>query len=128
MNKLIKKYETFIKYVFVAGISFLIDIGLFTIFNYLFNTIILSTVLARIISSFINFLLNKEKVFKGGDKLSIIKYYLLVVVQMFVSAFSVKFLCILIPVHPTIIKVPVECILFICNYTIQKLFIFRKKN
>ena len=125
---IIKKYETFLKYIFVALLSFLIDITLFTIFNYLLNNIVLSTIFARIISSFINYLLNKDKVFKKSNKLSIFKYYVLVIIQMFVSAYGVKNLYKIIPINPTIIKIPVEFIIFVCNYLIQKIFIFRGKN
>lgn len=128
---LIKKYEMFIKYIVVAGISFLIDIVLFTIFNKIFNfsfKIILATVLARIVSSFVNYLLNRDKVFKSDENKfkTAVKYYILVVIQMFVSAFLVDNLYNLIKIDATFIKVPVELFLFICNYLIQKLFIFKR--
>jgi len=128
---LIKKYEMFIKYIVVAGISFLIDILLFTIFNKIFNfsfKIILATVLARIVSSFVNYLLNRDKVFKSDENKfkTAVKYYILVVIQMFVSAFLVDNLYDLIKIDATFIKVPVELFLFICNYLIQKLFIFKR--
>ena len=130
MKEILKKYETFLKYIIVAVISFLIDITLFTIFNISTKKIVLSTILARIISSFINYLLNKDKVFKEKDKSfkTIIKYYLLVIVQMLVSALGVKNLYSLIKINPTIIKIPVEIILFMCNYFIQKIFIFKKRK
>ena len=131
LNEIINKYKMFLKYLGVAIISFVIDIFFFTVFNTLLKlSIILATILARLISSFINFLLNKEKVFNSKEKMSItiIKYYLLVVVQMLVSAFSVKFIAKYILINPTFIKVPVECILFICNYLIQKILIFKRGN
>lgn len=131
IKELIKKYSMFIKYIIVAGISFGIDISLFTIFNTVIGIkIIAATVGARIISSFINYLLNKDKVFKSEEntKSTIIKYYILVVIQMFTSAFLVNTLCNFIHINPTFIKIPVEFILFICNYLIQKLFIFNKRE
>lgn len=130
LKELIKKYEMFLKYIFVAGISFLIDITLFAFFNRMLNfsfNIILATILARIISSFINYLMNRDKVFKSTEnKLkTAIKYYILVIIQMFISAFLVNNLYGLFKINATIIKVPVELFLFICNYIIQKLFIFK---
>ena len=130
LKELIKKYEMFLKYIFVAGISFLIDITLFAFFNRILNfsfNIILATILARIISSFINYLMNRDKVFKSTEnKLkTAIKYYILVIIQMFISAFLVNNLYGLFKINATIIKVPVELFLFICNYIIQKLFIFK---
>ena len=129
--KLIKKYETFLIYIFVAGISFGIDIIFFTVFNKFFNNIIIATILARIISSFINYILNRDKVFKSTESKikTIIKYYILVVIQMCISACVVNKLYEIININATLIKVPIEFILFICNYIIQKLLIFnRGKN
>lgn len=133
IKELIKKYETFIKYIIVAGLSFLIDIVLFTIFDNIFSfnkKIIVATILARIVSSFINYLLNRDKVFKSNEnKLkTIIKYYILVIIQMCVSAFLVDNLYEILNINATLIKVPVEFILFICNYLIQKLLIFKRGN
>lgn len=133
IKELIKKYETFIKYIIVAGLSFLIDIVLFTIFNNIFSfnkQIIIATILARIVSSFINYLLNRDKVFKSNENKfkTIIKYYILVVIQMCVSAFVVDNLYEILNINATLIKVPVEFILFICNYLIQKLLIFKRGN
>ena len=131
IKELLKKYETFIKYLFVAGISFAIDITIFTIFNYILNfdkKIIIATIIARVISSFINYLLNNGVVFKSDEKKlkTIVKYYILVVIQMFISAFLVDKLYDLININATFIKISVELFLFICNYLIQKIFIFKR--
>ena len=131
LKELVKKYEMFIKYIFVAGISFVIDIVFFSLFKFIFiGNIIVATILARVISSFINYLLNKDKVFKSNEKSSktIIKYYILVVIQMLVSAFAVDNLYKLIHINATLIKIPVEFILFVCNYLIQKILIFKRGN
>jgi len=129
--KLIKKYQTFLKYILVAILSFLIDIGIFSLLNSFLNfnkKIIVATIIARVVYSFINYLLNKNKVFESneGKIKTIFKYYLLVIIQMFVSAFSVDFLYSLLKINATIIKIPVEFIIFICNYLIQKYIIFKK--
>lgn len=130
---IIKKYEMFIKYIFVAGISFLIDITLFTVFNTIIKfdkKIIIATILARIISSFINYLLNRDKVFKSSENKinTALKYYVLVIIQMFVSALLVDNLYKIIKINATIIKIPVELFLFICNYIIQKTLIFKNNK
>jgi len=130
IKELIKKYDMFLKYIFVAIISFLIDITLFYLLELmLIGKIIIATIIARVISSFINYLLNKNRVFKSEEKNSrtVIKYYLLVIIQMFISALLVKILYNRININPTIIKVPVDLFIFVCNYLIQKKFIFKKK-
>lgn len=129
MKKYLKKYNIFLKYILVAVISFGIDIFFFNLFNIIINNkIVISTILARIISSFLNYLLNRDRVFKSDESKSstLFKYYTLVVVQMLVSAFIVDNLYKLININATLIKIPVEFIIFICNYFIQKIFIFKK--
>lgn len=128
MKKLFLKYKVFIKYIVVAVISFLIDISLFTMFNTLIGIkIILATITARIISSFINFLLNKKKVFKSDSNkyIAFIKYYGLVIIQMLVSAFMVNYIYNNISINATLIKIPVEGCIFVVNYFVQKYLIFR---
>ncbi len=130
MKKWLKKYIVFLKYISVSIISFLIDILFFNLFIFIIKSVFYATILARIISSFINFLLNKNAVFqnKGKNKLAIIKYYMLVVFQMFVSAFVVDKLYSILKINATLIKIPVELLLFICNYFIQKILIFKNRD
>lgn len=137
MNKvvnLVKKYSVFLKYVISAGISFILDLSLFTVFNILLKqsisdiSIIMATVLARIISSFINYLMNRNGVFKKNtnkiDTTTLVKYYILVVIQMFVSASLVLGLYKVTNINETLIKIPVDIVIFLVNYFIQKHFIF----
>ena len=132
--KIIKNNLTFIKYFISAGLSFAIDLLFFTIFEIFFKNIkyhiYISTALARIISSFFNYLLNRNIVFdkKDGniDKKSLTGYYLLVVIQLFVSATLVSILCSIIDINSTLVKIPVDVAIFIVNYFIQKKIIFKK--
>ena len=138
IKKIINKYITFFKYLFSAGLSFLLDLILFTVFKIVTGNIIASTYIARAISSLFNYFLNRNKVFNDDNKKSktIIKYYMLVVIQASVSGILVSSIysalgitgsVLHIPVE-TIIKVPVEVVLFIVNFFVQKYFIFNKKE
>lgn len=127
----LKINKTFILYVFSAGSSFVIDLLLFTLFNLSLEniignfSIILATVLARILSSFYNFLINSKFVFQKYSKQMIWKYYLLVIIQMMVSSFLVFIInSFLIKTFATLIKFFVDIILFIINYFVQKKWIF----
>ena len=127
----LKINKTFILYVFSAGSSFVIDLLLFTLFNLSLEniignfSIILATVLARILSSFYNFLINSKFVFQKYSKQMIWKYYLLVIIQMMVSSFLVFIInSFLIKIFATLIKFFVDIILFIINYFVQKKWIF----
>ena len=126
-----REIKTILKYIISAGMSFVIDISLFTLFNAGFYnalgniSIIVSTILARILSSLFNYIITSRVVFKKWNRLSIIKYYVLVVTQMFVSAISVYGLnFIFINIEDTYIKICVDVIIFIVNYIVQKKLIF----
>ena len=133
-----KKYKIFIKYLFSAGISFAIDIVLFSIFSFLlkeyFETyfVVLATIFARILSSFVNYLLNGNVVFQSNKKAienkNLVKYYTLAALQMFASLLSVQCLYLLTNFNETLIKIPVDVIIFVINYFVQKKFIFVKKE
>ncbi len=130
INKIVEKNKKeiirIIKYTFSAGSSFVIDIGLFTLFNYLIKNILVSTILARILSSLYNYFINSKYVFKSYSKSSIIKYYMLVIIQMFVSGISVTILSkLLSSINDTIIKIFVDVIIFIVNYIVQKKVVFK---
>ncbi len=137
MKKIIMNNIVFIKYLFSAGFSFVLDLTLFSLLVYLLknrvpNHILIGTIGARIISSFFNYLLNRNAVFKNNDgskmdKVTIIKYYLLVVIQMCISGLLVSYVYNSIKINATIIKIPIEIILFIVNYFIQKMFIFNQE-
>ncbi len=128
------KNKVFFKYLISGGLCFIIDILLFTIFNSIFGNnprhIIYATILARIISSVTNYLLNRNKVFKKNDKRKIdkytlTKYFLLVIVQMLVSAHSVNYLFSVLNINESIIKIMVDGVLCIVNYFVQKELIFK---
>ena len=128
---LFNKYKMFIRYLGVAILSFVIDISFFTLFNTVISfPIVLATIIARIISSFINYLCNKSYVFKSeeNNQKTFIKYYTLVIIQMFISAFLVDNFYNIFSINATLIKIPVEFGLFIANYLIQKLFVFHKNK
>lgn len=126
-------FGSFVKYSFSSLSSSIIDIGLFQIFFMLFsrgmvNTIWIATILARIISSLYNYLVNKSIVFEStaSHKKTIVRYYVLCVMQMLCSAAGVSLLNMLIPDKIVIAKVFVDVILFFISYRIQRKFVFAK--
>lgn len=131
-----KIYKLFMKYILSSLGSFVVDILLFSVFvkalpdvhlmNNAITTIVLATIIARIISSLFNFVVNSKVVFKNSTKSSILKYFILVVVQMLVSAFVVSGLAKVLNISSTGIKIIVDIIIFIVNFIIQREFIFKK--
>ncbi len=131
MIKKVNKQELvrIIKYLFSAGSSFVIDLVCFTILCLIFKTdtvgIFASTVLARVVSSIYNYLINSRLVFQNKNKNSVIMYFILVIIQMLVSAFLVNIIKNYIKVFVTLIKLIVDIVIFIINYIIQKEIIFK---
>jgi len=130
-----KIYKLFIKYIIASLSSFMLDILLFTIFvgllpeiNFIGVTqIVVATIIARIISSIYNFAINSKVVFKNKNDNSIIKYFILCIVQMFISAFIVSELFKILQINSTLIKIIVDAIIFIANFIIQREWVFKKK-
>lgn len=119
-------YKEFFTFILASLISAIIDITLFYIFS-LRLTIILSTILARILSGVCNFTLNKIVIFKvkkNTIKQSIL-YLILFLSQMLLSGILVNITS-LLPLHIVFIKIIVDVILFIISYIIQSKYIFRQ--
>ena len=134
-KSLYQKYRTFVTYIFSAGLSFVLDLALFTLFfNYLDSkvaqAIILASFIARFISSFINYLVNKHLVFqnKSKEKSSLYQYIALVIFNITLSSILVSSLAKIFPIYPTIIKFFIECGIFVSNFFIQKFFIFNENK
>ena len=128
-------FNSFIKYSMISIISFVIDISLFKMFLVFVKLnftetilILLATIFARIISSLINFLLNKKFSFNSNKKIknTIVKYYILCVVQMIISGILVSTIFKLTGLSEVIIKLIVDTVLFIINFRIQRIYIFNE--
>ena len=125
----IQIYKLFVKYIIASISSFVIDISLFKIGIGFGATIVQSTIIARIISSLFNYKINRNSVFKTYNKTSLYKYYFLVVVQMFISAYTVKLLnSLYIDKNVILIKIFVDIIIFMINYYIQREWVFKEKR
>lgn len=119
---------------------FLLDNGLFT----LLNAVVLSrladggrelaaTVGARAVSSVLNFLLNRNLVFhsREGAGKSAPRYFLLALALCGISAWFVYLLNSLLHmsnVMETAIKLPVDTVLFLFSYLIQKKWVFQEEK
>ena len=128
-------YKLFIKYIISALSSFLLDILLYALIVNLLpkinigiiTEIVIASIIARIISSIYNFGVNSKVVFKSRNKKSLTKYFILVILQMFISAFSVSAIFKITRINSTLIKVIVDTIIFVVNFVIQREWVFKNK-
>lgn len=94
------------------------------------DRIAVATVGARIVSSLVNYTLNRNMVFrsKAGHRRTLLRYYILVAVQMTCSALLVATLTPLVGIDEVIVKLVVDVILFFCSFQIQQKWVFSKKK
>lgn len=126
---LAKKY---LKYVFASVSSCVIDLALFAVFCFFLKGrlpayITVSTVLARAISAVYNYVVTYKIVFASKQKVAVsgMKFLILAIVQMSLSALLVTAGCALLPFLPEVaVKAFVDCVLFFISYTIQQKYIF----
>lgn len=129
-------YKNFLKYAVSGILSYFIDIILYAVFSSMLKIagiaefILISTVLARILSSVFNFVCNKRFVFNNRNKsfLMIFKYYALCAVQMMTSAFLVRLIYNISSIDTVLLKSFVDIFLACISYQIQKKFIFRRQD
>ena len=132
--KTINKYRTIITYLLSSGLSFIIDIVAFSIIIFFLKdkfteSIIISSYIARCISSIVNYIVNKKYVFKNKKKKNykaFIGYFLLVVINVTISGLLVAKIYNYIHFNVTLIKVVIDTVIFFVNYFLQKLIIFKK--
>lgn len=125
-------YKLFIKYIFASISSFVVDIALFGLIAKVIPgawSILVATILARVVSSIYNYLVNANMVFKNKNKTSFIKYVILCIIQMFVSGISTTYLAKAFKKTSVIlIKLVVDLVIFVANFIIQREFIFIGKE
>ena len=134
MKKILNKYKTIFTYLLSSGLSFIVDIISFSIILYFIkdrfvDAILLSSYVARAISSVVNYIVNKKYVFKNEKKRNykaFIEYFLLVIINITISGLLVTKVYNYIHLNATFIKVIIDSIIFVINYFLQKLVIFKK--
>ncbi len=129
-------YGLIFKYLSSSALSFLLDWALFTLFLWLLSlwlpdlasaNIYLATAGARIISSLFNFAMNRTVVFRSREKLgkTMIRYYTLCICQLLCSAALVHLVS-LTGCPSAVAKIPVDILLFLISFRIQRSWVFRK--
>lgn len=122
--------STLIRYGLSAVFCFLLDFAALSLFETFIPLIAISTLLARCISSPINYLINRIFVFNSNANkaTSFISYILLAGCVILAKMALMTLLNEVLGVHYVIANISVEVVLFITNFIIQKLFIFQNKK
>jgi glycosyltransferase involved in cell wall biosynthesis len=131
-------YSVFAKFIAASLSSFVVDILLYTLFVRLLTTVIVPTMrletavviavfAARVLSALFNFTVNRNGVFKSKANAgrSMLRYALLCVVQVTVSAFATGALVFLTHGGETAWKIVVDIVLFLVSFRIQRGWVFK---
>ena len=133
----IKIYKTIFAFIASSIISCVLDLVLFFLFITLLShfmpegenlNIVLATGGARICSSLCNYTLNRKKVFRSGGKSSLVRYYILCVIQFAASAGLVSLFSWFFHagnLGKTVLKAIVDTLLFLVSYQIQREWVFK---
>lgn len=126
-------FSSFFKFLFSSLSSACVDILLFNLFVAVVfknadvsKAIFISTILARVISSVYNYVINRKVVFKSNSGVvSVVKYYILAAVIMLLSAVLVTGVFRLTNFNKSIIKIITDSLLFILSYKVQQIWVFK---
>ena len=119
-------YREILKFSASSFISFILDYSLFCLLSFLTGSLVLSNVMARLVSGTVNYTVNKRLVFRSrSGLLSVIKYMLLAAFILVCNTFVLKLLTSM-NIAPYAAKIITEILLFALSFIIQRSFIFKK--
>lgn len=134
-----KIYTVILKYIASSLLATVIDLTGFTLLNLLLPDsmedgirIFTATACARIISSVVNYTINRRKVFKSSGRLrsSLIKYYILSVCQIALSYGLVHLITAVSETErsfiQTVYKMAVDMLLFFICFVLQREWVFKE--
>lgn len=123
------------KFLISSLASSVLDLVFFTLFCHFLKDrqwggityIMVSTVLARVLSAACNYTINYKVVFQSRNsvKSTMVRYFILAVVQMCCSALLVNFLYPLFGGAEVLVKIPVDIFLFFISFVIQRELVYR---
>lgn len=126
-------YKVIFKFMCSSFSSIICDYALFILLGIIFDflphafSLLIATVVARLISSFINFSLNRKLVFKNEAKFkkSIIKYYILVSTNILLSYAGIYLLTTNLNFNEVVAKILMDVVLFMFSFKIQVKWVFK---
>ncbi|MCD7772864.1 MAG: bifunctional glycosyltransferase family 2/GtrA family protein [Ruminococcus sp.] len=127
-------YKEILKFSASSFLSFLIDYILFSILSLITSgitaSVTISNIGARVISSSVNYTLNKRLVFKSRESVAktALQYFALAAAILAGNTLVLNFLTDYLSLNRYIAKLITELLFFIISWLVQRLVIFRKKE
>lgn len=136
----IKVYAVILKYIISSLAASIIDLAVFTLLNLLLPDnmeewlrVFIAVAVARVISSTVNYTVNRKKVFKSKSRLnaSLVKYFILAVCQAALSYGLVYLITSVTDIRQsfwqTVYKMIVDIALFFICFVLQREWVFNEK-
>ena len=123
--------KTSISSIISAGVDLSVFYFLSTVFEREYFYVVLATVIARLFSGTVNFLINKFYAFQstGRVKVELVSYTILFIIKMVLSSLIVAYLSTTFTeTNETLIKIIVDVILFFASFYIQDKYIFNENR
>ena len=126
----VKIYKEILKFSASSLAGFAADYIAFAILSLLTGSVVFSNITARLISSVLNFNLNRKFVFKSEKSLaaSALQYFTLAAFILAMNTALLTLLTAKLGVNVLLAKIMVECIMFTVSYWAQRMVIFKKKG
>ena len=123
--------KTSISSIISAGVDLSVFYFLSTVFEREYFYVVLATVIARLFSGTVNFLINKFYAFQsaGRVRVELVSYTILFIIKMILSSLIVAYLSTTFTeTSETLIKIIVDVILFFASFYIQDKYIFNENR
>lgn len=119
-------YKEILKFSISSFVSFILDYFLYTLLNLATQNIVISNILARIISASFNFTMNKKYVYESENNVwnEVVRYSILAISILVVNTTILTFIVSNTVINAYIAKIMVEVFLFCMSYLVQKRLVF----
>ena len=131
-------YGSIIKFTASSIVGFLVDYVLVLLLAALFGgfgikqqtVLLLSPIIARVVSCLCNFLINRRVVFKSDESIAstAIKYYAVAALILILNYLLLNLFNIVLSIPLAVAKLIVEALLFAVSLALQRFFVFKSKK
>ena len=123
-------YKEIIKFSASSLIGFVTDYLCYILLSILTGSVVFSNIAARVVSSGVNFTINRRVVFKSDKPLakSAVQYFSLAAAILAVNTLLLALLTGAAGINMYIAKIITECAMFFVSFTVQKGVVFRRKG
>ena len=134
--KLIKKYEEFIRYIIIGGLTTLVSLGVYYLLVYtILNPDIpfelqLTNIISWIVSVTFAYFTNRSFVFKSRDKSNfkeVLEFYLSRVSTLVLEMILMYLLVTVLHFNDKIFIIIAQVIVILANYILSKFIVFKKR-